>query len=603
MNPGQAISREGLQQTIDAQIKSLEESIRALKLRRNALSPISLLPPEVFIAIFSLLCLPGTSSRGDEMADYHLARLCVSHVCHQWREIALDQPLLWSHVDFFTQSVADTAEILARAKSAPLYLKASISDCDWDDVRFRTLLQELPARIPYICRLRISAEPTDLDDIIQAAIMSPARSAPTLEHLSLSSYSERADRRTRRRCPIPDNLFNDSTPRLSCLELRYCDISWESPLFKGLKHLEIFRPSARMRPDLTIWLDALNEMPQLKTLNLHSASPVAPSLPFNVERAITLPSLTRLDISGSPGDCALALAHLDLPTLTSLCLSAISSPSHQHNSDVRILVMYIARHAHGPQDTQPLQSALIRSEGNRTDILAYPMPDIDVEVYKQPTLLATALPTRVALSFKGDRWHRFDQRLEILDMVLAGLPLSGLVVLAAHELWGSPHDGSLPAQDFWQHHSPQWPLLQRVLLSPPVTHGFLEMLLSDDGGCKRPLLPSLTELVMVDFSLYYLSLFPLCNALEMRMKQRVPVERLDLRMSRAHSDGRSDAWLQSLSKFVVDVLVPEESSVARHQMKSMWKTVACGPFVDGDDLSDSEGWFSDDDDDDGDDDE
>ena len=35
----EAISREGLQQTIDAEIKSLEESVRALKLRRNALSP------------------------------------------------------------------------------------------------------------------------------------------------------------------------------------------------------------------------------------------------------------------------------------------------------------------------------------------------------------------------------------------------------------------------------------------------------------------------------------------------------------------------------------------------------------------------------------
>ena len=86
----EAISREGLQQTIDAEIKSLEESVRALKLRRNALSPISSLPLEVFIAIFSHLCLPGTSSSPDSGmpdSDYHLTRLRVSHVCHQWGEI------------------------------------------------------------------------------------------------------------------------------------------------------------------------------------------------------------------------------------------------------------------------------------------------------------------------------------------------------------------------------------------------------------------------------------------------------------------------------------------------------------------------------------
>ena len=597
MDPGQAISREGLQQTIDAEIKSLEESVRALKLRRNALSPISSLPPEVFIAIFSLLCLPGTSSSpnvGMPDSDYHITRLRISHVCHQWRKIALDQPRLWSHVDFFTQ--AGAAEILIRAKSAPLYLEASLSDCVSDDVRFRTFRKELLARMAYICRLRISAEPIHI--LTLKGLMSPA---PTLEHLSLSSYSKRTgrSRRTRRRCPISDTLFNGSTPRLSCLELRYCDVSWKSPLLKGLKHLEIVRPSPGAKPVLTEWLDALGEMPQLKTLILHSASPIAPPLPFDVGRTITLSSLTSFDISGSPGDCALALAHLDLPALTSLCLSAISSSSRQHDSNhgVQILVPYIARHAHGPQDTKPLQSVRIRSESNRIVILAWTVPDVDFEVYNQPALLATALPTRVALSFRGNEWDTFHERLEILDVVLAGLPLGSLVVLAAYELRGSPHDVSPPTQDFWLHHSPKWPLLQRVLLSPHATSGFIEMLLRDNGGRERPLLPSLTELVMVDFSLYLLSLLPLCNALEMRMEQGVPVEKLDLRLCRAHSDGRDEGWLQSLSKFVVNVLAPAESSEARQQRKSMWKTVACGPFVDNeDDLSDSEGWFSDNDD-------
>ena len=256
----------------------------------------------------------------------------------------------------------------------------SFSGCVWDDVRFRTFRKEILARAAYICRLRISAEPIHLQTTLKG--LTSVSPAPTLEHLSLSSHSKRTGRRTRRRCTISDTLFNGSTPMLSCLKLRYCDISWKSPLLKALKHLEVVGPSPGARPVLTEWLDALEEMSQLKTLILHLASPIAPSLPFNIERAITLPSLTHFDILGSPGDCALALGHLDLPALTSLCLSAISSPSRQHNDDVRILVPYIARHANGPQDTQPLQSAVIRSESNRTDILAYPVPDIDVEVYK-----------------------------------------------------------------------------------------------------------------------------------------------------------------------------------------------------------------------------
>ena len=80
-----------------------------------------------------------------------------------------------------------------------------------------------------------------------------------------------------------------------------------------------------------VWLDALDEMPQLQTLTLHSASPIALPLPFVVERTVTLPSLTHLDMSASVDDCALALAHLDLPALTWLCLIQL----YQKNSSVQ----------------------------------------------------------------------------------------------------------------------------------------------------------------------------------------------------------------------------------------------------------------------------
>src|SRR6201996_2059765 len=54
-------SWEYQQEAIDAEIKSLKESIRALKRRRDALAPISSLPTEVFAFIFSYLRLPSTS--------------------------------------------------------------------------------------------------------------------------------------------------------------------------------------------------------------------------------------------------------------------------------------------------------------------------------------------------------------------------------------------------------------------------------------------------------------------------------------------------------------------------------------------------------------
>jgi hypothetical protein len=181
MNSSQTNLRERLQQAIDAEIKSLEEFIRALKLHRNALSPISSLPPELFATIFSLLCVPSTSSSGGN-PDYHLARLNVSHICHRWREITLNQPLLWSHVDFTPLSSTGAAEILVRAKSAPLYLEAKVSGDRWDNARVSTFRKELQAHVPHIRRLKISSTALDLFDSIIEGLVSPA---PTLECLSL----------------------------------------------------------------------------------------------------------------------------------------------------------------------------------------------------------------------------------------------------------------------------------------------------------------------------------------------------------------------------------------------------------------------------------
>ena len=137
MNPTQANSREYQQQAIDAEIRSLAESIRTLRLRRNSLSPVSSLPSEIFAAIFSFLRLPtsGTSPLGGNQ-DQHLSWLCVAHVCHEWREVALNLPFFWSHVDFTTLSSAGATEILVRSKSVPLYLEAWVPIGHWDVLVF-----------------------------------------------------------------------------------------------------------------------------------------------------------------------------------------------------------------------------------------------------------------------------------------------------------------------------------------------------------------------------------------------------------------------------------------------------------------------------------
>ncbi|KAH9004775.1 hypothetical protein EDB86DRAFT_3201255 [Lactarius hatsudake] len=540
MDPTQANTREYQQQAVDAEIKSLEGSIRALKLRRNALTPISSLPTEVIAAIFSMLRPVASSFTTLGERPDPLAWLRVTQVCHYWRQIALNQPLFWSHVNFTTLTSAGVAETLARAKMAPLYLEARVPTGWWDDARFSVFQKDLQAHVSHICHLGISAEAFRFREILEG-LVSPA---PTLEHLSLSSVGHWDSELLSSRVFVPDTLFDGTAPRLSHLELHNCDISWKSLLLKGLKYLEIHMPTTDARPSLSDWLDALGEMPQLKTLDLHSASPVAPPgalLSSGVERTVTLPSLAHLNISSvSARDCGLALAHLLLPALTKLCFTATSCS--QDGSDVQEILPYVARHAHGPQDSQPLQNVVVRNHRACAEMFVGTLPSID-DKSSPITLLDAMLSARVVFSVTG---RSRDAHLT------------------------TPHE------------SPQ----QAILAPPRAEMVPAPMLLEDRGERECTLLSSLTELVLVDIALSARRTLRLCDALMKRVEQGVPLETLDL--SKCSATSRA---IELLSEIVVDVLGPETTLNKGVQMGSVWDIATRGLFVDDD--SDSS-WVEDD---------
>jgi hypothetical protein len=164
----------------------------------------------------------------------------------------------------------------------PLHLEARLPDRHWNNARFSAFEKELQTRVSHVCHPTIGADYTPRIRKTLEGLVPPA---PALEYLSLSRPGE----------PwlglyVPDTSFDGTTPRLSCLELFNCDISWQPPLLRNLKSLKLRTPSER--PSLADWMDALNEMPQLKRLVLQSASPSTPPFPFYLMRTITLPSLT-----------------------------------------------------------------------------------------------------------------------------------------------------------------------------------------------------------------------------------------------------------------------------------------------------------------------
>ena len=403
---------------IDGDIKVLKCVVQEMEYCRNTLVPISRLPPETLAVIFSLLPFIAHDSDGVP----YLASIYVSRVCRRWREIALSFPSLWSHIHFTKLTPTGIPKILARAKTSPLHLEAKI--IPQRKARFNAFVNLLEARISHTRHITISGQfRTMLKRLVSPAPALVFLSLKTLLHPYISSLSQYI---------IPDSLFNGTAPKLTRLDLYGCSIGSKSPLLKDLQILKIWTPSAQEMPTLQDWLAGLNEMPQLKILTVHHATPTisgdSPRI-SEPQRIVTLHSLTHSDIFAPANDGALALAHLILPALISLHM-AVESRS-EDGDDVRLLLPYVARNAYGPQDAAPLQTIEFNGEPMHPQIVAWTIPDADVGVRDSVTLKKVVVSARLDLFITSYSGWRDGMETEISDAMLSHLPLNAISTLSA----------------------------------------------------------------------------------------------------------------------------------------------------------------------------
>ena len=324
------------------------------------------------------------------------------------------------------------------------------------------------------------------------------------------------------------------------------------------KCLEIHYPSASGRPSVSVWLDALDEMPQLRMLSLLAASPVAlpARLPSGIRRTITLASLSVLDLSASARDCVLALAHLIIPALTQLRLTVLSTL--HDGSDVQELLPYVSQHIKGFQNN--IQSMIVhRGGGIGTSMLAWD----GVNLPKQIQILDEIPSASLGFSFRDQNWSSATHAAAF-DAAMASLPSENLLSLTVLNCMNHF------SKQVWLHHAQMWSLLQRVCLSPSAVCGFMEMLLEDDGRLENPRLPSLTTLVLIAAQLSVRRALRLRHVLMKRVEQGVPLARLDL-----HSCTVTNRAVELLSEIAVDFkfLGPKETFEERERTTSIWDHV------------------------------
>ncbi|KAI0328120.1 hypothetical protein GY45DRAFT_1255744, partial [Cubamyces sp. BRFM 1775] len=86
-------------------LDTLQDEVVALRQLHNSVAPISRLPPEVFCSIFEYL-----RDDNGNIADI----IYATHVCKQWRNIALDAAKLWT--TFYINNIEVASTFLARSR-------------------------------------------------------------------------------------------------------------------------------------------------------------------------------------------------------------------------------------------------------------------------------------------------------------------------------------------------------------------------------------------------------------------------------------------------------------------------------------------------------
>jgi hypothetical protein len=234
-------------------------NLNILKAHRNALAPISRLPPELLSQIFMYVCGREDWWSYDGQPRFYrgsMAWIKVAGICRHWRTVALQCPMLW--VDLCLSDYHLTRKMLRRSQNLPVTVIGDLAD------HYRTRKTQ-SAYLALEHRSRIRALHIRGPSIRLGRFFSKMTGPyPLLESLCVSFY----DRNEDELMPLPGHLFRGNMPQLRRLQLYRCSLDWDSPDFSQLTHMEIHGSSRSIYVDMGLVVNVLRTIPALVTLCL-----------------------------------------------------------------------------------------------------------------------------------------------------------------------------------------------------------------------------------------------------------------------------------------------------------------------------------------------
>ena len=361
---------------LEQEITLLSVRMIELKTELNSRSPCAALPPEIFSEIF--MQAAGIHSE-DYAVDQTLPAIRdlvrASHVCKQWRAIALGCPALWACIDLNRPSEW-VAELLARSKGAPLYVSMNCrkrSACT-SPTRKRWMKDSLGMALACLGRIRelkliVTPKFSEAQEVLKL-LDGPA---PLLESLTIDDMFSRS-----RVEEHTSGLLNRAESRgLRRLHLRHCDtVSWEGIALGNLTHLNVENHTRYM--GLPDFLGALSRMPRLEELLVAGALTLAShdndKSVLLSPTPVALPQLRSLQVlRGYVTASACLLDNLATPTLShlSIALQLESVYESQDTDAASHAVLLPAMAAKVPTLGKFLTLVVERHPGSNTTVKAY----------------------------------------------------------------------------------------------------------------------------------------------------------------------------------------------------------------------------------------
>jgi hypothetical protein len=312
--------------------------------RINYTVPAACLPADILLYIFREVVDSDYVDPRTTKLPVSAHALLITHVCHQWRQLALANPTLWSTLFSVWRHKGVIEDVAMRVASAPLIIHTVVPE-HWE---YFPELFDMVA--PSIRALHVHAMSSR-----SAAVMLRHKKhlLPALEELHVLCNQSSEDYEWTRGDPDILETFIERTPALQRLTLRNYTVNSETSCLDRITRLDVIMDNSDT--SIQYLLQLLSHVPLAEHVTLETA--IDHDAPFEPPSALcVMQSIKVLELLDSSLILSKMLPYLRLPASASLVLIPTGGYSFEHQ--LQPLIDATHTHPHVPHSA-PLTHLLI----------------------------------------------------------------------------------------------------------------------------------------------------------------------------------------------------------------------------------------------------